>query len=290
MWVAMRPAMHRRRTELARIVSLLAFGLTACSNASSPTDAGPPTRDCDASDCPSRPTDSGALDASTTPPACRASDPTLPLAGIPEEVLVLRHTSSPCSTNETELLVQNTSTSPLILDRVETSSATFLLEPLELPVTLLPGSTMPVGVRLSEEARGEQTGALRLSGPGGCSELPLRGIAADEAMLTLNRQALDFGVVEAGTTSETRDIVVLAQHAGDATSPTVDGVSASPESFQIVSAPSIPFALGSCAPVTVSVSFDAPETTGPVTGDLLLELARDGFAVFVAVPLRATVE
>jgi hypothetical protein len=166
-----------------------------------------------------------------------------------------------------QALLQNTSTSAVMIDAVGSSDEHFSVTAAHLPHTLEPDATFPIFVDFESDVPVELHATLAVAGPDGCVELPIRGQAVDPSESGLTDFAphvMDFGSVPVGTTSEPQELTVLVQPNPSSRGSKVGEFFTTSEQFEIVNAPAESDYSTSCQRIKVGVRFVAPSTPGMV--------------------------
>jgi hypothetical protein len=197
-----------------------------------------------------------------------ASRPETGLQLIPEFVTAFRHVDAECEPLPARFLLNNTQASPVQVDGARTSSK-FSVDPLELPLDLLPGESTSIQIRYLGDALDSEEGTLTVSTSSGCSDFPVLGLATDGGLMTYSDLAIDFGATRAGSVSGPREFVVAYQRAAAFPGTIFDGFSAAPsDTFQVIGAPDGRQSLESCDEIHFQIRFRAPQTLGRTEGAL----------------------
>jgi hypothetical protein len=243
----------------------------------------------------------------TTPPVVvaqcdRAGDAprTLPLETIPAPpprgpgVFLIHQLGAACDAlGPVQVLLQNTSPSPVTIDALGTSDEDFSVKGTGLPRQLAPNETYPVFVDFRPHAAGESSAMLVVMGPDGCVELPISGRAADAAqdgVFTFSPYAMDFRHIPVGTTSKPQDLTLLEQPKTSSEASEVAGFGVSSAAFEIVSAPVESDHGKNCQHLKVSIRFVAPATPGTVRGSISWTVNGGEYEAFVSADLIGTAE
>lgn len=246
----------------------LVLALSACDRDHSQTasDAGPLGRD-DAG------AEDGAVDAAVSdsgpPPLvlCKGQTP-LGIEAIPEDIFAFHHLSAECEALKPVIMLRNSSSSSIRIDKVEVSPAQFSVLASGLPRELLPGEALSVAVGFTSDEPTAIDGTLTVLSPDGCIELPVHGNAVDDSLMSQSAYALDFGEVPAGSTSAPREFLILSQRAASSPAVTYFGFAIGPQpAFQFVTVPP-DITPSSCKEVKLSIVFNAPAKLGQIEGDL----------------------
>lgn len=264
---------------MSRFTAGATFGLvlvlSACDGDPSrtPSDAGALSRDDASIDGGAENGADGSVDAAVSdsgPPLVLCKGQTaLRIEPIPEDIFAFHHLSAECEALKPVIMLRNSSSSSMRIDKVEVSPAQFSVLASGLPRELLPDEALSVAVGFASDEPTAIDGTLTILGPDGCIELPVHGNAVDDSLTSQSAYALDFGEVPAGSTSAPREFTILSQRAASLPATTLfNGFTVGPKpTFQFVTAPA-DVTPNSCEEIKLSIVFNAPATLGQVEGDL----------------------
>jgi hypothetical protein len=199
-------------------------------------------------------------------------DPNVVLVRQPEFLSVFQFVGvTECASLDRSSLFRNVGTEPVRILGFGFDRSEFLMPALPLPSFLQPGEALSVPIRF----RGNEavSTALTVATDHGCRQFEVLGVPGTEALFDLSAAALDFGRVPVGGVSEPRKLTFQTQLADtvDARKRGLDEIyfAVSPSDlFEVVEGPTSPLRMRSCIPVEIQIRFIAPQSAGPVSGQL----------------------
>jgi hypothetical protein len=225
---------------------------------------------------------------------CAMEEADLGLEMIPEIITVFQHSTSACAPLGSGVLVKNTGTVPLRIEGLAASAPEFGLVAGSLPVELSAGEFLPVRIYYRGNEEGSVEARLTVATSAGCRGFRLRGLRTSDILITRTHEAIDFGTVVPGGTSDVRELSVLRE-GPDADRTTTFSAFGSdpPELYEIVRATGPENQGGVCKTRDVELRFHAPLNAGEFEGALLWRITFESTAGAsegtMVVPLYATV-
>ena len=219
---------------------------------------------------------------------CEPGTGTLPLAAIPGDIFAFRHVDSQCDSLASNFVLRNTSAEPVDVESVGIVSDDFELEHDVLPITLEPGGSFALTLRLVSDLVDTVESSVTISSAAGCVDVPVYGQTVVDGLVSQSAYSIDFGDVVAGTTTDPVEIVLLNQQVASFGEVKLSEFAAAPESF-LMAAPTHPTPVDNCDSVTASVSFTAPATPGAVDGRFSWVTLANGMEGQMQVVLLANV-
>jgi hypothetical protein len=201
---------------------------------------------------------------------CNPIEGEAPLEMLPEYVTVFQHVPSLCDPIGSGVSVRNVGTSPLRINGASVLPSELSMETDSIPIELPPGASFAVRLYFDSLEVGEQPGALQVSTSQGCRQFDVLGLSTSGALLTRSHEVIDFGRVQAGSSSDIQRLTLITERI--ATDPRVSYGAFStdnPEVFEIVAAPESRVESVDCRPVELSLRVRAPAEVGPINGNIV---------------------
>ena len=170
------------------------------------------------------------------------------------------------TTSANNLSLTSSGNTPLTVNAVTLTGATFSISGANFPATLNPGQSLTLQVSFDPTAAGDATGIMSIASnsvSGSKSTVNLRG-SGKSPQLTVNASSLDFGNVNLNTTA-TKALTLISS--GN-TALTVNAVAVSGAGFAI-SGSTFPAKLNPGQSLTLQASFD-PTVAGAATGNVTI--------------------
>jgi hypothetical protein len=200
--------------------------------------------------------------------AC-AEDDSSPVVMIPEFLTVFQHSNSACRPLGSGVLFRNDGTTSLRIEGVQASSPEFTLVGGSFPVDLAAGAFFPLRIYYQGTQEGPVEARLTFATGDGCRGFRIRGLRTPDTLVTRTHEAIDFGRLDAGATSEPRRLSVLTESAPESRI-TYHAFGVDPPGpLEIVAATSPEAEVMPCETRDVTIRLHAPLSAGPFEGSLL---------------------
>lgn len=207
---------------------------------------------------------------------CEQAGRNADLTPLPEALIVFRHATAQCEPVATELLLRNTSKSPVTISELHVSAGPFAAKAVQpLPQELPPNAGALILVTLTRDAKPfdkEIPGTLTVMTSQGCARLSVTGVTSVEwPVINQSAQAIDFGEVVVGEQSAPHQLTIQLQQSGLGADQFLGFASDSAEFTILPPQPPRESLLKSCDTLSLSLRFKAPSVPGRVKGYLFWE-------------------
>lgn len=176
-----------------------------------------------------------------------------------------------CDQLGTGFMIRNSGPRQVRIDGLSISPAEFSLESLALPLNLEPGASLPVRAYFEAKDIGSQEGTLTVSSTTDeCTQFDIHAVGASGTLVTRDYESIDFGRMAAGTLSDIQRLRIVTDRS--ASDPEVSYTAFStdkPDTFELVSAPSVPVVPSGCEPIELALRVRAPQTPGRFEGNIV---------------------
>lgn len=211
---------------------------------------------------------------------------------IPEFWTALNRVDAECGALGSGILVRNRGALRLRITGLSISPREFSIESEALPADLEPGASLSVRVYYENDTTGDMAGSLGVATATGCGQFAVNGLSTAGALVSRNREVIDFGEVAVGTNSPSQDLSIVTDRAPGEPAITHTAFGTDP-AFEIVAAPRGPVEPMRCDPIAVSIRVREQTATGRIQGNVfwrtLIETDSELLEAVALVPVYADI-